>query len=142
MELQERSDLLDTIFGQQPNLVRSVLVLKEFGAASVQLEIALHGLMIASLAMNESGHRWPVVTEEDQATGLERITRHMKMHRSAPNDEARDEIEQYVRTHRERPLLAFLFKHLQDNGMLDVRTEAEKYVVLVTLNIGECIASV
>lgn len=39
-------------------------------------------------------------------------------------------------------LLAFVYGYLGDHDLWAVRTEAEKYLVLATLNLVECIAFV
>lgn len=39
-------------------------------------------------------------------------------------------------------LLAFVYGYLGDHDLLAVRTEAEKYLMLATLNLVECVAFV
>jgi len=49
-------------------------------------------------------------------------------------------VEHHTGDHREKYLLAFAFGHLRDSGLLEIKTQAEKYVVLAVLNLVECIA--
>ena len=51
-------------------------------------------------------------------------------------------VQQYCDEHAERFLLAFVYGYLGDHDLWAVRTEAEKYLVLATLNLVECIAFV
>jgi len=49
-------------------------------------------------------------------------------------------IQQYIDEHREQYLLAFAWGHLRDNDLLGAGIEAEKFLLLATLNPVECIA--
>lgn len=55
MNAQEPVGLADEIFAQQPKLLGSVVVLRRMGASDVQIEIALHVLFVAWLAMKATG---------------------------------------------------------------------------------------
>ena len=51
-------------------------------------------------------------------------------------------VQQFCDEHAERYLLAFVYGYLGDHDLLAVRTEAEKYLLLATLNLVECVAIV
>ena len=51
-------------------------------------------------------------------------------------------VQQFCNEHAERNPLAFVYGYLGDHDLWAVRTEAEKYLVLATLNLVECIAFV
>jgi hypothetical protein len=140
MDAHEQLRLGDELFAQQPNLLGSVVVLRRLGASDPQIEIALHVLFVAWLAMKATGLRWPVISEADQDLSMQRLTARVRFAEGLPPDLLRQAMEQHTGEHTEQPLLAFAFGHLRESGMLEVRTEAEKYVVLATLNLVECIA--
>lgn len=49
-------------------------------------------------------------------------------------------VAQQIAQHSEQHLLAFAYGHLRDSGVLAVKTEPEKYVMLAALNLVDCIA--
>ncbi len=54
---------------------------------------------------------------------------------------AASEFALHADAHREQTLLAFVIGHLGDAGLLGIRTDAEKFIVLAVLNLVECIAT-
>lgn len=140
MDAQEQLRLGDEIFTRQPNLLGSVVVLGRMGASDAQVGIALHVLFVAWLAMKASGHRWSVISEEVQDLCMRRLTAHVRFVEGLPAELLRQAVEQHIAQHSEQQLLAFAYGHVRTSGMLEVRTEAEKYVLLAALNLVECIA--
>ena len=59
-----------------------------------------------------------------------------------PPDLAAQTVQRFCDEHAERYLLAFVYGYLGDHDLLAVRTEAEKYLLMVTLNLVECVAFV
>jgi hypothetical protein len=51
-------------------------------------------------------------------------------------------VQQFCNEHRERYLLAFVYGYLGDHDLMQVRTDAEKYLMLAALNLVECLADV
>ena len=45
-----------------------------------------------------------------------------------------------VGDHSEKQLLAYAFGKFKENGLLDIKTEAEKMLMMAALNLVECIA--
>ena len=60
---EQKVNLADEIFAQQPNLLASILVLPNMGVDMLTLEVPLHILLVAFQAMKLSGHAWPLITE-------------------------------------------------------------------------------
>jgi hypothetical protein len=140
MTVPERLRLADDIFAQQPNLLASVLVLKRVGASDAQIEVAIHVLFVAWSAMKSSGLQWPVISEDTQDVCLKRVTARVRIVDKLSPKSWRQAARQLTDAHDEQNLLAFAYGHLRDNGLLGISTEADKYVVLSTLNLVECIA--
>lgn len=140
MNAQAQVRLGDEIFAHQPNLLGSVVVLRRMGASDAQIGIALHVLFVAWLAMKASGHRWPVISEDNQDLCMQRLTARMRFVEGLSPELLQQAVAQHISEHAEPQLLASTYGHLRERGMLGARTEAEKYVLLAALNLVECIA--
>lgn len=140
MDAQQQLRLGDEIFAHQPNLLASIVVLRRMGASDAQIGVALHVLFVTWLAMQASGHQWPVISEDDQDLCMQRLTARVRFAEGLSVELTRQAVEQHIGEHREQHLLAFAYGHLRANAMLAVRSDAEKYVVLAALNLVECIA--
>lgn len=142
MSQAQKVSLADEIFVQQPNLLASILALPRMGVGMEQLEVPLHILLVTFQAMKLSGHAWPTVTEDIQEGCLQRLTARARFNEGLPGDLATQVVQQFCDEHRERYLLAFVYGYLGDHDLLAVRTEAEKFLLLGTLNLVECVAFV
>jgi len=142
MSQAQKVALADEIFLQQPTLLASILALPRMGVDMAQLEVALHILLVTFQAMKLSGHKWPAVTEDIQEGCLQRLTARARFNEGLPAARATQTVQQYCDEHRERYLLAFVYGYLGDHNLLAVRTEAEKYLLMGTLNLVECVAFV
>jgi hypothetical protein len=142
MDLAQQERLGDELHERQPNLLASVLVLRNMGASYAQLEIALHALFVTWLAMKHSGRSWPVVTEAVQETCLQRLSGRIRFIEGLKGKSVQRALQDQIDTHREQVLLAFVIGHLGDAGLLSIRTDAEKFIVLSVLNLVECVAEI
>ena len=129
----ERVQLADEVFAHQPNVLASVLVLQRMGASLQQIDVPMHILLVAYQAMKTPGHIWPVILEDTQEVCLRRLTGRVRFAKGLP----RQSMQQYI---NERYRLAFAYGHLRDYDLLGARTEAERFLLLATLNLVECIA--
>ena len=134
--------LADEIFAQQPNLLASILVLPSMGVGMVDLEVPLHILFVAFQAMKRSGLVWPIVSEDVQDRCMQRLTARARFNEGLPDELANQMVQQFCDEHPERHLLAFAYGYLGDHDLLQVRTDAEKYLMLAALNLVECLAEV
>jgi hypothetical protein len=142
MSLEQKVALTDEIFKEQPTLLASILVLPRMGVAMEQLDVAIHVLLVTFQAMKLSGHQWPVVTEDIQEACLQRLTARARFNEGLPPELVAQIVQQFCDEHPERNLLAFAYGYLGDHDLWAVRTEAEKYLVLASLNLVECVAFV
>lgn len=140
MGMAERVRLADEVFAHQPNLLASVLVLQRMGASLPQMDVPIYILLVAYQAMKTSGHTWPVISEDTQEACLQRLTGRVRFAEGLTSDLLQQSTQQYIDEHSERYLLAFAYGHLRENDLAGSRTEAEKYLLLATLNLVECIA--
>lgn len=139
---EQKVNLADEIFAQQPNLLASILVLPNMGVDMLTLEVPLHILLVAFQAMKLSGHAWPLITEDVQDRCMQRLTARMRFNEGLPEHLADQMVQQFYDEHRERYLLAFVYGYLGEHDLMQVRTDAEKYLMLASLNLVECLADV
>ena len=142
MSHDQKVALADQICQSQPNLLASILVLPSMGVNMLEVEIALHVLLVAFEAMKRSGHTWPIVSEDVQDMCLQRLTGRMRFNEGLPAKTANELVHQFCAEHREQQLLAFAYGHLGEHKLLCVQTDAQKPLVLAVLNLVECIAYV
>ena len=138
----ERVRLADEVFACQPNLLASVLVLQRMGVSLPQMDVPIYILLVAYQTMKTSGHTWPVISEDTQEACLQRLTGRVRFAEGLRHGLLQRSAQQYIDEHREPCLLAFAYGCLQGNELLGVRTQAEKSLMLATLNLVDCIASV
>jgi hypothetical protein len=142
MNAQQKVELADEIYVQQPNLLASILVLPRYGVDMLQLEVPIHVLLVAFQAMKHCGQALPTISEDVQETCLRRLTAMMKFTEGVPPDLVAQMITKSCVDHPERYLLAFVYGHLGQHDLLRVRTDAEKFLLLAALNLVECVAYV
>jgi hypothetical protein len=141
----EKVALAEEIFQQQPNLLASCLVQPRLGVAPESHAVLLHILLVCFQAMKESGHDWPLISEQDQDRQISRLAGQIKF-----SEDLRDPKlvhaaqEQYLTNHREAPLLAFVINEcnvwLRHLAQRNAETESDKFVITAALNLVNCIA--
>ncbi len=142
MSHNQKVQLADEVYAQQPNMLASVLVLPRMGVSMAQLEVVIHILLVTFQAMKRSGRKWPTISEEVQETCLQRLTGRARFNEGLPQELAAKVVQQFCEEHAERYLLAFVYGYLGEHDLLKVRTDAEKFLLLGALNLVECVAFV
>lgn len=140
MSLQQKSDLADEIFAQQPQLLASVLVQHRYGTSFAQLDVLINMLLIFFQAMKDSGRAWPVISEDMQERCLKRIVGRVMFIEGLTSEQATQACTDFTSSHPEPQLIAFAFGELIRMGILGIKDEAEKYFVLAAVNLAECIS--
>ena len=126
----QKVNLADESFARQPNLLACVLALSRMGVGMVELEVPLQILFVTFQAMKRSGHAWPLVTEDVQDSCMQRLSARARFNDGLPSELADQVVQQFCDGHPERYLLAFVYAHLGDHDLLQVRTEAEKFLLM------------
>jgi len=111
MSAQQKVELPDEIFIQQPNLLASILVLPRYGVDMLQLEVPIHVLLVAFQATH-CGHALPTISEDVQEICLQRLTATMKFTEGVPPDLVEQMITRFCVDRPERYLLAFVLATL------------------------------
>lgn len=140
MSFHERELLADEIHAAQPNLFFSVLALQGFGATMEDMEVVLNILLVFYCAMKMSGTAWPVISEEVQDRGLKRINARARFIEGLSPRQQEHATADSIARHTQTQLLAYVFGKLTEHGLNTVKTEAEKMILLVAVNLVECIA--
>lgn len=140
MDIRQRELLADDIYSHQPQLLASVLAQQQFGASLEQIEVLLNVLLVSYRAMKNSGHVWPVVSEEMQERCFARFAGRIRFLEGLTNDQKDTAISDAVTDHSEKWLLAFVFDELQTHDLLVIDTDTKKFLVLCALGMVECIA--
>ena len=140
MTLKERLRLADEIHAQQPNLLYSVIVLHRFGATVAQIEVVLNVLFVFHEAMRNSGKIWPVITEELQDRCLKRLAGRMRFIEGLTSQQQTQAVTDVIMDHPEQPMLAYAMGKLREHDLIVIESEAQEKLMLVVLNLIECIA--
>jgi len=142
MDMRRKALLADEIFREQPNLLASVLVLRQLGVSLQKIDFALEMLFVCFKAMKASGLVWPIVTEDDLDRQSRRFTAVVQFADDL-NERLRDEsMRQYLASHPEKLLLAYVqSESVKWLGRI-VPEETDKYVMSATWNMVNCIAFV
>jgi len=140
MNFEDRARLADEVHARQPNLLYSVIVLHRFGATVAQIEVVLNLLLVFHEAMRTSGRDWPVVSEDVQDRCLKRVSARARFIEGLSPPLQAQAVADAVGDHPEQHLLAYVLGKLKESDLLAIKTEAEKMLMLVALNLVECIA--
>lgn len=142
MSLHEKLQLGDELFLHQPNLLSSILALNHsFCASFQQIEPLIEILMIIWLAMKISHHQWPLVTEQLQSNCLQRLAAKARLSQGTSATLRNQAIQQHIDSHSEPHLLALVHEALYKQGWELITNNTVKHIVLVALNLVECVAA-
>ena len=140
MAFQGRERLAEKVHAQQPNLFFSVLALQRHGATLAPVEVVLNLLLVFHESMQISGRSWPVISEDVQERCLTRISGRVRFIGGLTPQQQTQATSDAVGDHSEKQLLAYAFGKFKENGLLDIKTEAGKMLMLAALNLVECVA--
>lgn len=142
MTFQDRVRLAEEVHDRQPNLFYSVLVLQRYGATLAQIEVVLNLLLVFIEAMKGRGGGWPVVSEDVHERCLARISCRVRFIEGLTPELQTQATVEAVGNHPEQLLLAYVYGKFKEHGLIGIKTEVEKMLMLAALNLVECIAEV
>lgn len=144
MDAHEKMNLADEIALKQPNMLSAVLSLRQLGVSLEKMGFAFELLFICFQAMKESGLNWPLITEDEQEKQLVRYVAIVTFGEDLGASLEHRAMKQYIESHPEQPLLAFVTVEHKD--WLERSTfaveESDKLVILSTMTLVNCIAFV
>jgi hypothetical protein len=146
MSLKEKEALAEEIHRRQPHMLASCLVQSRLGVEPAAVEFLLNILLVCYQSMKESGLEWPVITEDEQERQMQRWIGAVQFSEHAMGSAADGAREQYANQHPEQPLLAFVVSEtnqwLREIAQRDVEAESDKFVMMASMNLVNCIAGV
>ena len=142
MDLKQKEQLADEIFRAQPNLLGTVLVLRQLGVSLPKIEFAIDMLFVCFEAMKKSGLTWPLITEADLDRQLRRYTAIIQFSSDLSDGLQQRSSQQYVEDHPEKELLAYVQTETAKWLANIVPEETDKHVMLAAWNLVNCIAFV
>jgi len=140
MDLRQCEQLSDEIHANQPQLLLPVLALRSFGVTPEQLEVPLNALLVCYQCMKTCDRQWPLISEAMWERCSRRLVARMQFNEGLTPAQAAEAITTTIAEHNERWLLAFVYGELVASNSLVIESEAQKYLVLVTLALVESIA--
>lgn len=145
MDMPQRIALADEICRAQPHMLASCLVQKQMGVDERAVNMLLNILLVCFQAMKESPYYWPLISEEDQDRYLQRHVGAVRFSEEMTDPVAGDQARrQYIGGHPEQPLLAYVTNEnnrwLADVAQRGAETESDKYVMMASVNLVNCIA--
>jgi len=140
MDLRQCEQLSDEIHANQPQLLLPILALRSFGVTLEQLEVPLNALLVCYQCMKTCGRQWPLISEAMWERCSRRLVARMQFNEGLTPAQAAEAITTTIAEHNERWLLAFVYGKLVASNSLVIESEAQKYLVLVTLALVESIA--
>ncbi|HEY6920292.1 MAG TPA: hypothetical protein VI390_01640 [Methyloceanibacter sp.] len=145
LTLAQKTSLIDEIYIKQPHLLASCAVQAKFGADEQTIEFLLDILFACYLAMAESGYEWPLITDVEQERQLERMVGSVLFSEQLADPTAADAARaQYIAAHPEPVLLALVINEcnawLADMNRRNVEKESDKFVLMASVNLVNCIA--
>ena len=92
--------------------------------------------------MKESGHTWPLITEDEQERRMGCLVDAIRSSDDMRTESRAGGIEAYIAAHPEKELLAHVYTETARWLQRIAPEESDKYVMLAALNFVDCIAHV
>jgi hypothetical protein len=141
MGFADKQRLADELFHAQPHVLASVLVQGRLGVSVEKMDFLLGLVLVAFQAMKESGLAWRLITEDEQDRRITRLSEAIRFGEELPAERRAEGMMDYVRSHPEQELLAFVYAETTRWLQRVVPEELDKYVMLAALNFVDCIAN-
>lgn len=136
----QKEQLADELAQAQPHVFASFLVQEKLGVSLAKMEVLLDMLLICFQAMKQSGRTWPLITEDEQDRQMRRLVATIRFGDDLPRSLRGRALQQYIETHPEKDLLAFVRGEIAGWLQRITPEESDRFVVLAALNLVNCIA--
>jgi hypothetical protein len=90
--------------------------------------------------MKQSGLHWPMITEADLDKQLGRYVATVRFGEDLSPAQRQRAMAQYLKTHPEKPLLAYVTDELNKWLTRIAPEDTDNYVMLVSMNFVNCVA--
>ena len=141
MNLREQEKFTDRLYATQPNLLGSVLVLRNFGLDMNDIGTVLTILMVLLLALEQAGVKIEQIKEEQQEKELNILSQSVNFSEGLSEDLRNQSIEQYVSSHKEPAMFAYVVGAMEEAGITARTDKKVKYLMMSALNLVNCISN-
>jgi len=141
MTLKEKEQVIDKIYIEQPNLLASVIALHQMGNSLDKIDVLLNILLVTYMALNESGIRLVKISEDLQDKEMTRYVGAVKFTEGLTSSGIENSLQQYIASHKEKYLLAYVLNEMISSGFADLEYENSKYLIMAGVNIVNCISA-
>ncbi|MEO8407695.1 MAG: hypothetical protein ABI476_04625 [Oxalobacteraceae bacterium] len=142
MSMHQKEQLVDELFLKQPNMLNSFLAQKHLGVSFEKMEFLLEILLICFQSMKESGLTWPLITANEEDKQFARYVATIKFGDDLNPSLQYLAMKQYLASHPEQYLLAFVTAETRDWLGRILPEETDRHVMLAAANFVNCIAFV
>jgi len=145
MSSSQQVALIDEITKTQPNLLALCLAQKALGVRNGGLEHTLKMLLTCYQAMKETGLSWPVISEVEQERHMEHMVTTISFAKGFRSQKLSNRTtRKFFDAIPEQPLLSYVLGEsrswLQQIAERETEAETDKFPVMASLNIVNCIA--
>ncbi len=141
MAVRQKELVCVRIYIEQPHLLASVVVLPRLEVPMEAVDVVLNILIVLMLAVETSGQRLNVVSEDDQEREMARLVSAIGFSEGLDDASMKQSLEQMTAFRHEPVLLAYVIDTLRRAGLAVIRSKAEKYPVLAAVNLVNCVAT-
>ncbi|WP_313915079.1 hypothetical protein [Tahibacter sp.] len=141
MTVQDKLEMADAIFIEQPNLLASVLCMARAEYPPEHVDVLLDLLMITIRAVSDAGIRLEVISEEAQDRELRRLVAMINFSQEARAGLLNESLLQFPAFEKEPWLASYVLSSLQESGILFADHALSKNPIMVALNMVACIAT-
>ena len=142
MDTKQKELLADELFIAQPHLFGSFMVQQRMGVSIEKMGFLLDLLFVCFQAMKESGLTWPLITEDHLDQQSKRFAAIANFGEGLSEPLQDRSMQQYIEDHPEKELLAYVQMETANWLKRIIPEDSDKYVMLASWNIVNCIAFV
>ncbi len=140
MDRAQKEHLAESMLREQPALFSSVMVQRQMGVSFDKMDFLLNLILICFQAMQETGLKWPVISELDFEQQMTRYVANIQFGADLTENLSAQVIQHYIDDHPEKELLAFV---QSETALWFNRIEPESsdtFVMLTAGSVVNCIA--
>lgn len=140
MKQKEAETVFTEIYAQQPDLLGSLVTLKQIGYEQSQIQVLLNILLVTHLALQYSGLRIKLVTKEEQKAHLAHYVEHFKAVEKLEGQARETALQEYTDGHKENYLMAYVTRTMFEAGFTELPPSKGKFLIMAGTNIVNSVA--
>jgi hypothetical protein len=140
LTLNEKKDLIDEIFNEQPTLISSLIIQNQLGNSLEDVEVLLHILLIIFQSLKEAKINIHKISETEYETQLNKTIAHIKFSENLNENMISQSLDQYIEHQQNEVLFAFVIHEMTRSNFHKLQHENSKYLLLSGVNLVACIS--